>query len=258
MEYYTVEEARNLPGLRLVLSAHVPGPWGESAKALFKLRGVDYKPVEQQPMQPNEALLEWTGVRNAPVAVPADGPPVTNWLDFVMLAERLGSGPSLLPSAELERALCLGLSAEICGREGLGWVRRHLIFAKSWGDEQAIAAASDHERNLMRSYGYTLADAEAAPVRMAAILDGLASQLRRQRDAGSDYLVGTSLSACDVHWAFFSIMLDPLAHDANPMPDFLRALYADVPDTVTDALDPALIEHRDFILEKHIGLPLDY
>jgi glutathione S-transferase len=34
-EYLSVAEAREQPGLRLVLSVGVPGPWGEAAKALF-------------------------------------------------------------------------------------------------------------------------------------------------------------------------------------------------------------------------------
>jgi|TARA_B110000977_G_scaffold169401_1_gene219345 hypothetical protein len=45
MEYKTVEEAKNLNGLRLALTAGVPGPWSEAAKALFRIKGIDYIPV---------------------------------------------------------------------------------------------------------------------------------------------------------------------------------------------------------------------
>ena len=34
MDYVEIEDARKLSGLRLVLTPGVPGPWGESAKAL--------------------------------------------------------------------------------------------------------------------------------------------------------------------------------------------------------------------------------
>ena len=68
MKYLSVAEARNLPGLRLVLTAGVPGPWGEAAKAVFTARNVAYIPVEQTAMAPNETLVEWTGQRNAPIA----------------------------------------------------------------------------------------------------------------------------------------------------------------------------------------------
>ena len=42
MEYLSVAEARHLPGLRLVLTASVPGPWGQAAKAVLGFRSVGY------------------------------------------------------------------------------------------------------------------------------------------------------------------------------------------------------------------------
>ena len=58
MEYISVEEARTRPGLRLVLTRGVPGPWSEAAKAVFRLRDVDYVPVEQIAGGPNTELVE--------------------------------------------------------------------------------------------------------------------------------------------------------------------------------------------------------
>ena len=75
MKYLSVAEARNLPGVRLVLTAHMPGPWGEAAKAVLGARNVAYIPVEQLAMEPNEDLYQWTGMRNAPIAVLDDEPP---------------------------------------------------------------------------------------------------------------------------------------------------------------------------------------
>ena len=94
-----------------------------------------------------------------------------------------------------------------------------------------------------------------AGMRVAAILGGLADQLRRQRESGSDYLVGTRLSALDLYWACFSIMVKPMPEQ---MPDWLVPLYGACDDVVSAALDPILFEHRDRIYERHIGLPLDY
>ena len=34
MKYLQINEAKNKNGLRLVLTAHVPGPWSEAAKAV--------------------------------------------------------------------------------------------------------------------------------------------------------------------------------------------------------------------------------
>ncbi len=45
MKYLSVEEAIDMPGLRLVLTAGVPGPWGESAKAILAYKGLAFTPV---------------------------------------------------------------------------------------------------------------------------------------------------------------------------------------------------------------------
>src|SRR5688572_14096268 len=114
MEYVSVAEARGMKGLRLALSAGVPGPWTIAARALFDVRKVPYVPVRQVIMAPNEDLVAWTGRRNAPVAVYDDEPAVDGWLEILVLAERLGRGPSLFPDDPVERALSVGFSAEIC------------------------------------------------------------------------------------------------------------------------------------------------
>ncbi|MBW8754758.1 MAG: hypothetical protein JF595_11520, partial [Sphingomonadales bacterium] len=85
MEYLSVAEARLRSGLRLVLTSGVPGPWGEAAKAVLRVRGVDFLPVEQKSMKPNIELLAWTGVRNAPIACLDDEPPLASWLDIILL-----------------------------------------------------------------------------------------------------------------------------------------------------------------------------
>ena len=127
MHYLTVAEARERPGLRLVLSAHVPAPWGEAAKAVLAARGVSYQPVAQEVFGANDELHAWTGYRNAPIAISDDEPPVSAWLDLLMLAEQVGKGSSLLPAESSGRALVLGLSAEICAPYGFGWARRLLM-----------------------------------------------------------------------------------------------------------------------------------
>ena len=58
MDYREADEARELPGLKLVLTAGVPGPWGESAKKVLEYKGIDYVPVAQHASRPNEALVD--------------------------------------------------------------------------------------------------------------------------------------------------------------------------------------------------------
>jgi glutathione S-transferase len=255
MEYLTVAQAREMGGLRLVLSTGSPGPWGISARALFDVRGVPFTPVRQEIMQPNEELVAWTGRRNAPVAVYEDEPAVDNWLDIAMLAERLGTGPSLFPDDPIDRALAVGFSAEICGAGGFGWSRRLTMTAP---DSLVPENQPSVHNQVMQGYGMRADALRQAPARIVGILNGLVKQLRRQSDARSDYLVGKRLGACDLHWACFSTLVAPLAPEHCAMPDYLRAMFTNVPDEIRNALDPILIGHRDRIWERHIGLPLEY
>ena len=41
MDYLTVGQAKEEPGLRLVLTRDVPGPWSEAAKAVLRWHNVD-------------------------------------------------------------------------------------------------------------------------------------------------------------------------------------------------------------------------
>lgn len=256
MQYHTVADAKSKPGLRLALSAGVPGPWGEAAKGIFKLRGVDYIPVLQEVGGPNTDLLAWTGHRNAPVAVYNDEKPRVGWAEILLLAERLGSGPSLVPQDPKERALMMGLAHEICGEEGLGWSRRLSLV------HPVIQAGPSHpgyEFSMFfgRAYGYRKEAGEAADARCVDLLTMLSAQLAEQQAAGRSYLVGNQLSAADVYWATFAALIDPLPDDLSPMSAEFRSAYSSSPPEVRAAASSELMVHRDFIYESALGLPLD-
>ncbi len=259
MEYVEPEDAKSLPGLRLALTTGVPGPWSEAAKSIFYVKGVDYVPVRQTATEANEALVAWTGFRNAPQAIYENEPARIRWEEILMLAERLGDGPPLVPENERERALMFGLSHEICSEDGLGWNRRHQLLAPML---DAPGAATDPalagSRVLGSSYGWSVEATARADARIGAILRLFSEQLASQRDAGSDYLIGRTLSAVDIYWATFAAMLRPLPADVNPMPDFLRDAYGGLTPATAAALDETLIDHRDRIYERHLALPLDF
>ena len=251
MRYLSVAKAREETGLRLVLTAGVPGPWSEAVKAVFKVRDIVYIPVEQIAMEANDELFAWTGHRNAPILCVDAEPPRTTWLEILLVAEQAGSGPALLPESFDDRALCLGLITEIAGTGGLGWNRRLQMMAKA-------PKIDNPPVSLARDYGMSPAAAARAPERVASILRGLATRLERQKVAGSDFLVGDTLSAADLYWACFSMLVRPLPPEVNPMPDWLWPLYSHCGAVVDQAIEPILIEHRDRIYRHHIGLPLDY
>lgn len=256
MKYLSVAEARTMPGLRLVLTAYMPGPWGEAAKYIFGARDVPFVAVEQLAMEANDELFAWTGMRNAPIAMYEDEPPQSTWLEILLLAERIGSGPSLIPEDPVDRALMMGFSTEICGPDGFAWSRRLELMGRS--DVRRPADRNYDIARMTRSYGVTAETIARAPKRMISIMQGLARQLRRQKEAGSDYLVGDRLSACDLHWAAFAGFVAPLPPELCPMPDFMRHNYSGLTPELGDALDPILLEHRDRVYERHIELPMDF
>ena len=254
MDYIDVSDARDLPGLRLALTRGVPGPFGMAARAILDFRNVPYHAVTQLPAQPNEDLLAWTGHRNAPVAMYNDDAPRTGWLDILNLAERLGKGPSLIPSEIRERMLMVALTNEIAGENGFAWNGRVLMLGIA-GPEKAAKAAKTNP--MFNQYGYSAAAADAALPKVLTMLEMLTDQLTRQRDAGSPYLVGASLTAADLHWVYFSQLLRTFPAERCPMPDGLRRSYEASSAAVGD-FDEILIGHREGIIEAYPSLPMDF
>jgi glutathione S-transferase len=259
-EYLDVEQARKETGLRLVLSVGVPGPWGESAKGLFHVKGIPYLRVRQDPGQPNEALVAWTGQSNAPQAILEDERPRTSWTEMIFLAERLAPDPPLLPADPEERALLFGLGFAICGEEGFGWLRRlamiHQVASLPLDVIPEAHPARQIVNRLGRRYGYSAAAAEAAPRRAAEILALLASRLEAQRARGSEYFIGSSLTALDIYWAAFAALISPLPEEKCAMPAVMRSQYELGDPVILAAAAPILLEHRDLVYERHLELPI--
>ncbi len=255
-DYVEVEEARRLPGLRLVLTAGVPGPWSEAAKAVFHVKKLPFVKVRQEGGGENRALAEWTGQTSAPVAIWNDEPPRTTSLEILHLAERLAPEPRLLPADPEGRAHVLGTCLEIIGEMGLGWCRRLMMLDAVVARVPEGQSPPESIHRLCVKYGYSRAAAAAAPARVAAILFMLTRGLAA---AGRDgFLCGDRLSAADLYWATFAALVAPLPHDVCPMPDYMRVMYTATDPNLLAALDPALLAHRDRIYRDHLELPLDF
>jgi len=256
MNYCSVAEAMQLPGLRLVLTAGMPGPWGLAAKAVLEFKSLDYVAVAQEAGGENSELAQWTGQTAAPVLVHDQRFPATTWESILFLAEELAPDPELIPSDVGLRVQMFGLCREIAGQHGFGWLRRLGIFHQSL-QQEGLAGSAVMQRLIFR-YGYSEQSLAAARPRLAAIMNALAERLHARRREGSTYLVGSALSAADLYWANFAALIEPLPQQDNPMPPGLRELYTLDDPRLLQVLDPILLEHRDFIYREHLRLPLDY
>jgi glutathione S-transferase len=260
VDYLSIEAATAREGdLFLVLTAGVPGPWGEAAKGLFRVKGIPYTPVAQEAGGENAELREWTGRDNAPIVVRGDDPPRTGWAEILHFVERLAPAPRLIPADPSDRVRMLGLCHEICGEDGFGWNRRLMLLDQVLtvpALADSPAAAPIHR--LADRYGYGAEAAAAAPGRVGEILRTLSERLRAQRDCGSRYFIGHALTALDIHWAVFAALLSPLPEAQCAMPKFLRGQYELEEGGPRGAADPILLEHRDAIYRDFLQLPLDF
>src|SRR5215470_17666328 len=102
-QYVTVEEAMSRGGLRMVVVGGVPSPWGEAAKGLMHIKGIEWSAVRL--VYDDERLKEWAGQRSGPVAIYEQERPRAGWSEILLLAERLVPAPALLPADPAQRAL---------------------------------------------------------------------------------------------------------------------------------------------------------
>jgi glutathione S-transferase len=259
-EWVAVEKARGLPGLKLVLTAGVPGPWGEAAKGLFRVKGIPFVRVRQEMGAANPELRAWTGHDNAPQAIWQDEPARTVWTEIIFLAERLAPEPALVPADPVLRAQMFGLIRELAGENGLGWCRRLMLLDPTLRLPTS-ALPADHPvrvqvETLGRKYGWSPAAADAAPARVEGILRLLSEQLASQRRAGRGFLLGDRLCALDLYWAAFAALISPLPEAQCAMPAMLRPLY-ELGGAARAACAPELLAHRDRIYREHLELPIE-
>src|SRR5580700_5866192 len=221
VQYLGVEEAIKRGGLRMVVVGDVPSPWGEAAKGFLHIKGVEWAAVRLD--YDSEPLKKWAGQRNGPVAIYESERPRPGWAEILLLTERLGPTPSLLPTDPAERALVFGLAHEICGEAGLGWSRRlqlvHAGLQNAGGFPERVA------KYLGKKYGYSAEAGAACGPRVRELLGMLGKRLKSQYEAGSRYYVGATLSAVDVYSATFMAMFGPLPPEHCKMEALMRAAF---------------------------------
>lgn len=267
LHYASIAEARRMSGLRIVLGAYAdPGMWREACKGICHVKGLAYTPVVTASAGRADAefgldgadaeLREWTAQSSAPVMIWNDERPRSTWIEQLYLAERLAPTPSLIPADPRDRVTMFGLANELCGENGFGWMGRLMLV--DIGMEPLVKEGPEWNfwRRFGQKYGLSEAALAAAPGRMAECLALLDGQLAASQAARGRYFFGDQLTALDIYWATFLGMIDPLPEDLCPMASFFRPLYTNTHPVVRAALSQRLIDHRLFIYEQHLELPV--
>ena len=72
-QYVSLEEAIRRRGLRMVVVGQVPSPWGEAAKGILHIKGIEWVAVRLA--YDSEPPKKWAGQRSGPVAIYEDERP---------------------------------------------------------------------------------------------------------------------------------------------------------------------------------------
>ncbi len=254
MAFKSIEALKTTPGLRLILVAGAPSPWGQAAKAMMEYKGLDFSAGLLTPGETNDELVAWTGINSGPVVVYEDDKPLDRWIDILFLIERLAPQPALIPHDPRERVDVFGLSHELSGEMGLGWNRRLLMF----GPLVESGKAPEGIARMAGKYRYNTSDMKRASARIVATLQMLHQQLERQQRAGSKYFVGAAPTAVDFYWTAFSNLIEIISWDKIPVPEDFRPLFHFDDPAVTDAFTPLLREHRERFFDAHFKSPMEF
>ncbi len=109
-------------------------------------------------------------------------------------------------------------------------------------------------RYLGAKYGYRPGLGSQVRKRTIEVLRLLSEQPHAQKGR---FLLGDSLTALDVYWATFAALVAPLPPDKCPMVEGLRKAFEAADPEISSVLDPALVEHRDFIYDEYLVLPME-
>jgi len=253
--WLTLEQALGAPGLRVApVRAGLPSPWSEFVRACFHVKRIPYSLVDARDTDRGlTPLKSLTGQESLPVVFWNEERPRSNWLEQLMLAERISPQPRLLPDDPFERAKVVGLMSELCSEAGFGWHRRVMMIARLLSEPTFGERERGIGQYLSKKYRHDTDSLAGSTQHCEAIVATFASL----QSAGHEYLLGSSLTALDLAWAAFAALLQPLPEDLCPMRPLWRDLYTWVP-TVTPHHDvQALLAFRERIYREWLPLPVD-
>jgi glutathione S-transferase len=251
-EIVDLATARAARGVRMVVSEHVPSPWSEAAKGMFRIQGVPVLAVHFA--RDDAALAAWARADNVPVVLYEDDPPRTGWAAITALAERLGPPGALLLEDVEARAAVMGLVHELAGEDGVGWSARLLMIHASLASNGARGFPLPVAKHLGRRYGYAKERLDAARARIVSVLRALRDRLVAR---GGDYFDGDRLTALDVYCATFLTPLGPIGEaDCPQLQPMLRRAFATAYEDLGAEVPPELFAHRRRMFERHLAWPI--
>jgi glutathione S-transferase len=253
--WLTLEEALAAPDLRMApVRAGVPSPWSEFIRACFSAKRIPFALVDARDADRSLATIKkLTGQDSLPVVFWNDERPRSNWLEQLLLSERISAQPRLLPDDPRQRATVIGLIAELCSEAGLGWHRRVMIIERLLTEPRFNERERGIGKYLAAKYRHSSDTIEESTRRCEVILASFAAL----RANAQDYLAGPGLTALDLAWAAFAALIQPLPEQLCPMKPLWRELYTWMPEaTPLNAVEP-LLAHRDRIYRDWLPLPVD-
>jgi glutathione S-transferase len=247
IEFVPLEKAARMKGVRVTFLPGVPALFSECLKNFLDAKKVPYTRALHPAFGKDQSFLyKLTSQTSLPTMLHDDERPRNSWIEQVVLADKLGGPPSLIPEKLDERVLLFGLMNELLGEDGLMW-RKRLLFGASPFTEK---------------YGHSDQAATEAPARIAEVVGSFAARIDAQRAAGSRYLLGKSLTALDIYFATVTYMICPPGEDMLPRTKQNRGLlqgFAANPPEVQAIVDGeggrAIREYRDYILQTHCVMP---
>jgi glutathione S-transferase len=163
---------------------------------------------------------------------------------------------SLVPPDPDDRLLLFGLSHEILGEGGILWCARLLVIHAGLTTEGREGFPPRLAGYLGTKYGYAPERIGPAKERVLSGLRLLSQRLDASRRRGFAYFAGPALSALDIYVAAAFGLLAPLPDELCPMLPMIRHALETIDPAVRGAITPALIEHRDFMYQRHLTLPI--
>ena len=117
-EYVSVEDAIPRHGVRMVVVGDVPSSWGEAAKGILYVKGIEWVAVRL--VYDSEPLREWAGQRNGPVLVYENERPRSGWAEFCSSRSALRPALRCFPQTRPTAPWFSGSRTKSAASRGLG------------------------------------------------------------------------------------------------------------------------------------------